>query len=46
MDVDMRLATPKNKNQQHDWEVWTPSTKVGEIMNDPLNAILYVAEQS
>jgi ectoine hydroxylase-related dioxygenase (phytanoyl-CoA dioxygenase family) len=46
MDVDMRLATPKNKNQQHDWEVWTPSTKVGEIMADPLNAILYVADQT
>ena len=46
MDVDMRLSTPKNKNQQHDWEVWTPSTKVGEVMDDPLNAILYIASQS
>jgi hypothetical protein len=44
MDVDMRLANPKNKNQQHDWEVWTPSTQVGEVMDDPLNAILYVAD--
>jgi ectoine hydroxylase-related dioxygenase (phytanoyl-CoA dioxygenase family) len=41
MDIDMRLAAPKNKNQQFDWEVWTPSTQVGEIMDDPLNAILY-----
>jgi hypothetical protein len=40
MDVDMRLATPKNKNQQHDWEVWTPSTKIGEVMADPLNPVL------
>jgi phytanoyl-CoA dioxygenase PhyH len=46
MDVDMRLANPKNKNQQHDWEVWTPSTKVGEIMDDPLNAILYEGDPS
>jgi ectoine hydroxylase-related dioxygenase (phytanoyl-CoA dioxygenase family) len=46
MDVDMRLVTPKNKNQQHDWEVWTPSTKVGEVMDDPLNAVLYVADPS
>lgn len=41
MDALMRLAKPKNKNQQRDWETWTPSTKIGEIMNDPLNPILY-----
>jgi ectoine hydroxylase-related dioxygenase (phytanoyl-CoA dioxygenase family) len=41
MDIDMRLATPTNKNQQLDWETWTPTTKVGEIMADPLNPILY-----
>ncbi len=41
MDVDMRLAPPKNKNQQLDWETWTPSTQIGEIMDDPLNPILY-----
>ncbi len=41
MDVDMRLAAPTNKNQQLDWETWTPSTKVGEVMADPLNPILY-----
>jgi hypothetical protein len=44
MDVDMRLAAPTNKNQQLDWETWTPSTKVGEIMNDPLNPVLYEGE--
>jgi ectoine hydroxylase-related dioxygenase (phytanoyl-CoA dioxygenase family) len=41
MDADMRLVNPKNKNQQRDWDIWTPSTKVGEIMDDPLNPILY-----
>jgi ectoine hydroxylase-related dioxygenase (phytanoyl-CoA dioxygenase family) len=41
MDIDMRLAQPKNKNQQLDWEVWTPSTQIGEVMNDPLNPVLY-----
>jgi len=41
MDIDMRLAAPTNKNQQLDWETWTPSTKVGELMDDPLNPILY-----
>jgi ectoine hydroxylase-related dioxygenase (phytanoyl-CoA dioxygenase family) len=41
MDVDMRLAKPTNKNQQLDWEVWTPSTQIGEVMDDPLNPVLY-----
>jgi ectoine hydroxylase-related dioxygenase (phytanoyl-CoA dioxygenase family) len=46
MDIDMRLVTPKNKNQQRDWETWTPSTQIGEVMNDPLNAVLYEARHS
>lgn len=41
MDADMRLAAPKNKNQQNDWDTWTPSSKIGEVMNDPLNPVLY-----
>ena len=40
MDAAMRLAAPKNKNQQNDWDTWTPSSKVGEVMNDPLNPVL------
>ena len=43
MDADMRLAKPKNANQQLDWDTWTPSTQIGEIMDDPLNPILYTA---
>jgi ectoine hydroxylase-related dioxygenase (phytanoyl-CoA dioxygenase family) len=45
MDSDMRLVNPKNKNQQRDWEKWTPSTQVGDIMNDPLNPVLYLEGQ-
>jgi hypothetical protein len=45
MDADMRLVNPKNKNQQCDWEKWTPSTQVGEIMDDPLNPVLYIDGQ-
>lgn len=41
MDRDMRLAEPKNKNQRADWESWSPSSKVGEIMDDPKNPVLY-----
>jgi ectoine hydroxylase-related dioxygenase (phytanoyl-CoA dioxygenase family) len=44
MDIDMRLEKPKNKNQQADWEGWTPSTQIGEIMDDPLNPVLYERE--
>jgi ectoine hydroxylase-related dioxygenase (phytanoyl-CoA dioxygenase family) len=40
MDVDMQLAPPKNENQELDWRTWTPSTQVGQIMDDPLNPIL------
>lgn len=41
MDRDMTLAEPANDNQRKDWEVWTPSTKVGEVMDDALNPVLY-----
>ncbi len=41
MDRDMKLAEPANDYQRKDWEVWTPSTKVGQVMNDELNPILY-----
>ena len=41
MDQDMRLAQPKNANQQSDWEAWTPSTKIGEVMDDALNPVLW-----
>ncbi|NQW46302.1 MAG: phytanoyl-CoA dioxygenase family protein [Planctomycetes bacterium] len=43
MDIDMRLIEPRNANQRNDHEAWTPSTQVGEVMNDPLNPVLYAA---
>ncbi len=43
MDIDMRLAKPTNKNQELDRTTWTPNTQIGEVMNDPLNPILYEA---
>lgn len=43
MDIDMRLAEPKNAAQQLDHTTWTPSTVVGEVMDDPRNPILYTA---
>jgi ectoine hydroxylase-related dioxygenase (phytanoyl-CoA dioxygenase family) len=41
MDIDMRLAEPANANQRADHAKWTPSTRVGEIMADPLNPVLF-----
>jgi hypothetical protein len=43
MDIDMRLAKPKNAAQRLDHETWTPSTAVGEVMADPRNPVLYDA---
>lgn len=44
MDCNMRLSEPSNPNQAIDHEKWTPSTAVGEVMNDPLNPVLFARE--
>jgi ectoine hydroxylase-related dioxygenase (phytanoyl-CoA dioxygenase family) len=41
MDEDMRLAAPKNKNQQNDWDTWLPGAKIGEPIATPLNPLVY-----
>ncbi len=41
MDKDMILKNPENKNQIHDWNTWCPGATVGEIINSPLNPILF-----
>lgn len=41
MDRDMRLKNPENKNQVLDWETWCPGAIVGEIINTPLNPVLF-----
>jgi len=41
MDKDMRLKNPENKNQVADWNTWCPGAKVGEVINTPLNPIIY-----
>ncbi|MFM8890919.1 MAG: phytanoyl-CoA dioxygenase family protein [Planctomycetia bacterium] len=41
MDRDMRLAEPRNANQEADHHAWTPSTRVGDVMADPLNPVLF-----
>lgn len=41
MDEDQRLIEPRNHAQANDWKQWTPGTKPGQIMDDPLNPVVY-----
>ncbi len=41
MDKDMKLKEPENENQKNDWKTWCPEARVGQIINTPLNPILY-----
>ena len=41
MDKDTVLKTPENHNQQADWDTWCPGATIGEVIDTPLNPILY-----
>ena len=41
MDEDMRLAAPRNENQQADWDGWCPGAKIGELIQTPINPVLW-----
>jgi ectoine hydroxylase-related dioxygenase (phytanoyl-CoA dioxygenase family) len=41
MDADMVLKEPENDNQRLDWETWCPGAEVGQIIDTPLNPVLY-----
>jgi len=41
MDKDMILKNPENKNQINDWNTWCPGAKIGEVINTPINPIVY-----
>jgi ectoine hydroxylase-related dioxygenase (phytanoyl-CoA dioxygenase family) len=41
MDKDMVLKNPENKNQMNDWHTWCPGATIGEVINTPINPILY-----
>jgi ectoine hydroxylase-related dioxygenase (phytanoyl-CoA dioxygenase family) len=43
MGKDTVLKTPENYNQQADWDTWCPGATVGQIVNTPLNPVLYEA---
>lgn len=41
MDKNMVLKNPENDNQKIDWETWCPGAIIGEIINSPINPVLY-----
>ncbi len=41
MDSEMTLKEPENENQQNDWETWCPGAQIGEVVDTPLNPVLY-----
>ena len=41
MDSEMKLAQPQNDNQVNDWNTWCPGATIGEVIDSPLNPILY-----
>lgn len=43
MDKDMKLKNPENKNQVADWNTWCPGARVGEIIDTPINPVLYTS---
>jgi ectoine hydroxylase-related dioxygenase (phytanoyl-CoA dioxygenase family) len=41
IDEDMRLASPRNANQQVDWDTWCPGATIGDVIASPLNPVLW-----
>lgn len=41
MDEAMTLKAPENENQQADWDAWCPGATIGEVIDTPLNPVLY-----
>jgi hypothetical protein len=41
MDSNMHLKAPENKNQQNDWETWCPGASIGEVIDTPINPVLF-----
>lgn len=41
MDAAMKLKEPTNDGQINDWHTWCPGATVGEIINSPINPVLY-----
>lgn len=46
MDSEMKLKAPENSNQQNDWDTWCPGAVIDEIIQSPLNPLLYSSDAS
>jgi len=46
IDQDIRLATPRNKNQVADMETWCPSVRIGDIIASPINPVIYTRDET
>jgi ectoine hydroxylase-related dioxygenase (phytanoyl-CoA dioxygenase family) len=42
MDKDMVLKAPDNANQENDWKTWCPGAQIGEVIDTPLNPVIYL----
>ncbi len=45
IDENMKLAEPANPHQPIDAEVWCPGVRVGEVIDSPLNPVIYSTRQ-
>jgi ectoine hydroxylase-related dioxygenase (phytanoyl-CoA dioxygenase family) len=41
MDKDMVLKAPDNANQENDWKTWCPGAQIGDVIQTPLNELIY-----
>ncbi len=41
MDQDIRLIEPKYKAHREDWNNWMPGAKIGEVVDTPLNPVIF-----
>ena len=39
--IPLKLKKPENDGQINDWKTWCPNAKIGEIIDSPINPILY-----
>lgn len=45
MEDGMRVAAPQNANQQRDWDRWLPGAQLGQLIDTPLNPVIYNRNQ-
>jgi ectoine hydroxylase-related dioxygenase (phytanoyl-CoA dioxygenase family) len=41
MDKEMKLKVPENENQIKDWKTWCPGAKIAEVIETPINPLLF-----